>query len=108
MPIEVMHYLLPVYGFRFDKFAYITDAKTISTAEKKKLKGLDVLVLNALQHKEHISHLTLSEAIALAEEIGAKKTYFTHISHKLGLTRDVQNILPESISLAYDGLELDL
>ena len=107
-PIEVLHYKLPVYGFRFNSFAYITDAKTISDSELAKLKNLDVLVLNALQKKEHISHLTLDEAIRLAERIGAKHTYLTHISHNLGLAREVEPTLPESISLAYDGLRLEI
>lgn len=108
IPIEVMHYKLPVLGFRFADFAYITDAKTIEDQELEKLKNLDVLVLNALQHKAHISHLTLSEAIELASKIGANKTYFTHISHNLGLSRDIEPDLPEDMSLAYDGLQLEL
>jgi len=105
-PIEVMHHLLPVYGFRIDDFAYITDAKTISQPEKNKLKNLDVLVVNALQLKPHISHFTLEEAVAFSLEIGAKRTYFTHISHFLGLHETVEESLPEGIFLAYDGLIL--
>lgn len=108
VPIEVMHYKLPVLGFRFGDFAYITDAKTITDDELKKLENLNILVLNALQQKSHISHLTLSEAIELATRIGAKQTYFTHISHNLGLSREVETNLPENISLAYDGLQLEL
>jgi phosphoribosyl 1,2-cyclic phosphate phosphodiesterase len=105
-PIEVMHHLLPVYGFRIGDFAYITDAKTISTSEKAKLKGLSILVINALQIKPHISHFTLEEAIEMAKELGAKNTYFTHISHFLGLHEEVQAILPPTIHLAFDGLTL--
>ena len=108
LPVEVMHYKLPVYGFRFDSFAYITDAKTISEEEISKLAGLEVLVLNALQHKPHISHLTLSEALDLARRIGAKQTYLTHISHNLGLSREVESELPEGVSLAFDGQQLEL
>ena len=108
LPVEVLHYKLPVYGFRFGSFAYITDAKTIEATEIKKLQNLDVLVLNALQHDAHISHLTLTEAIDLAQEIGAKQTFLTHISHNLGLSREVEPGLPEGISLAYDGLQLEL
>ncbi|PIB35314.1 MBL fold metallo-hydrolase [Reichenbachiella sp. 5M10] len=105
-PVEVMHYQLPVYGFKVGSFAYITDAKTISSAEKEKLKGLDVLVLNALQIKEHISHLTLSEALDIVEELQPKKAYFTHISHYLGLHQEVEQSLPDHVSLAYDGLTI--
>ena len=107
-PIEVMHYKLPVFGFKIDRFAYITDAKTISEKEKDKIRGLDLLVLNALQKDPHISHFTLEEAIAMANELGAKQTYFTHISHKLGEHSDVEKELPDHIHLAYDGLNLSL
>ncbi|UXP31451.1 MBL fold metallo-hydrolase [Reichenbachiella agarivorans] len=102
-PVEVMHFQLPVYGFKIGSFAYITDAKTIADEEKEKLKGLDVLVLNALQIKEHISHFTLSEALALVNELKPKKAFFTHISHYLGLHQEVQKTLPPHVSLAFDG-----
>jgi phosphoribosyl 1,2-cyclic phosphate phosphodiesterase len=107
-PIEVLHYKLPVLGFKLNRFAYITDAKTIAPEEKKKLQGLDVLVLNALQHRPHISHLTLSEALELINELKPKKAYLTHISHNLGLTRDVEQTLPNNVQLAYDGLQINL
>src|SRR5690606_35908474 len=77
MPIEVMHFKLPVFGYRFGDFAYITDARTIPPRELDKLKGCRVLVLNALQKEKHISHLTLEEAIGIAKEVGAEQTYFT-------------------------------
>lgn len=104
VPIEVMHYKLPVFGFRFGDFTYITDAKTISEAEKEKIKGSKVLIINALQRETHISHFTLEEAIAMAEELGAEKTYFTHISHKLGKHEDISKELPAGVELAWDGL----
>lgn len=107
-PVEVMHYKLPVYGFRIGKFAYITDAKTISKEEKKKLFGLDVLVLNALQKEAHISHLTLAEALELIKEQQPKKAYLTHISHNLGLAQEVEPALPEGVSLAFDGLQIEV
>jgi len=107
LPIEVMHHKLPVFGYRLDGFAYITDAKTIADKEKKKLQNLDILVLNALQAEPHISHLTLDEAVGLAAELKAKKTYLTHISHKLGLHTEVAENLPENVFLAYDGLVLE-
>jgi phosphoribosyl 1,2-cyclic phosphate phosphodiesterase len=107
-PVEVLHYKLPVLGFVFDKFAYITDANFISEKEKEKLKGMDVLVLNALRREAHISHFTLDEAVALAKELGAKQTYFTHMSHQIGLHDDVCSELPEGIDLAHDGLVVKL
>ncbi len=107
-PIEVMHYKLPVYGYRINNFAYITDAKTIPDKEKEKLRGLDVLVLNALQRKPHISHLTLDEALALSAELKPGFTWLTHLSHSMGLSRDVAPLLPDNVALAYDGLQLTL
>ncbi|MEQ9375799.1 MAG: MBL fold metallo-hydrolase [Imperialibacter sp.] len=107
-PINVMHFKLPVFGFRIGDFTYITDANYISEEEKEKIKGSKVLVLNALQKAPHISHFTLDEAVALAQELKADQTYFTHISHKLGSHRDVSAQLPENIYLAYDGQQLTL
>jgi phosphoribosyl 1,2-cyclic phosphate phosphodiesterase len=107
-PIEVMHYKLPVLGFRIGDFTYITDAKTISEAEKQKIKGTKILVINALQIEKHISHFTFVEAIAFAKEIGADKTYFTHISHRLGRHQAILGLLTKNITLAYDGLVLEV
>jgi phosphoribosyl 1,2-cyclic phosphate phosphodiesterase len=107
-PIEVLHYKLPVLGFRVKDFTYITDAKTISEVEKEKIKGSKILVINALQRQSHISHFTLEEAIAFAQEIGAEQTYFTHISHRLGKHADVSAELPANIFLAYDGLQITI
>ncbi len=106
-PIEVMHYKLPVFGFRLKDFTYITDAKTISETEKNKIRGSKVLVLDALQKEDHISHLTLEEAIELAQELEIETTYLTHISHKMGLHKKVNAQLPENIKLAYDGLVIE-
>jgi phosphoribosyl 1,2-cyclic phosphate phosphodiesterase len=107
-PIEVLHYKLPVLGFRVKDFTYITDAKTISATEREKIKGSKILVINALQRQSHISHFTLDEAIAFAQEIGAEQTYFTHISHRLGKHADVSAELPANIHLAYDELQITL
>ena len=106
IPIETMHYQLPVYGFRVDNFAYITDTNYIREEEKEKLKNLDVLVLNALQKEKHISHYNLEEAIALIDELQPQSAYLTHISHKMGKHSDVQPSLPRNVHLAYDGLKL--
>lgn len=107
-PIEVMHYKLPILGFRVGDFTYITDAKTVSEKENEKIKGSKILVINALQKEEHISHFNLEEAISFAVEIGAEKTYLTHISHRLGRHEDISKELPKGIELAYDGLVLEL
>jgi len=108
IPIEVLHYKLPVLGFRINDFTYITDAKTVSDEEKEKIKGSKILVINALQKQNHISHFTLDEAIGFAREIGAETTYFTHISHRLGKHADIEAELPAGIKLAYDGLQMEI
>lgn len=106
IPIEVLHYKLPVFGFRIKDFTYITDANYIASEEKEKIKGSKVLVLNALQKKSHISHFTLEEALKLIEELKPERAYLTHISHKLGLHREVSKELPDHVQLAYDGLSV--
>ena len=107
-PIEVMHYKLPVLGYRVDDFAYITDAKTVTEIEKDKLKGVNTLLVNGLRHTEHISHFTLEEAIAFGKSLNITNIYITHISHYLGLHDEVSKDLPSGVQLAYDGLELEL
>ncbi len=107
-PIRVMHHQLPVLGFRFGDFTYITDANFIDEDEKDLIKGSKVVVLNALQKESHISHFTFEEAVELSKELGAEKTYFTHISHKLGLHRNINEELPDNIELAWDGLSVEL
>jgi phosphoribosyl 1,2-cyclic phosphate phosphodiesterase len=105
-PIPVLHYKLPVLGFRIGDFSYITDANHIPEESFALLEGTEILVLNALQKEPHISHFTLDQAIEQALRIGAKKTYFTHISHRLGLHDEVEKELPEGMFLAYDGQKL--
>ena len=107
-PIEVMHYKLPVFGFRINDFTYITDAKTVSDEELEKIKGSKILVVNALQRERHISHFTLQEAIDFVELVKPQKAYLTHISHKLGKHDEVMRELPPYIALAYDGLQIDI
>jgi len=107
LPVEVMHYKMPVMGFRIGNFAYITDAKTVSEESKALLRGVEVLVVNALQEEPHISHFTKEEAIAFSREIRPKRTYLTHISHRFGKHADIQNRLPEGFFAAYDGLVLE-
>lgn len=108
IPIPVMHYKLPVLGFRIGDFTYITDANFISEESIDLVRGTEILVLNALQKEDHISHFTLEEAVSMASRIGAKQTYFTHISHRLGLHAQIDEELPEGIALAYDGLTVTL
>jgi phosphoribosyl 1,2-cyclic phosphate phosphodiesterase len=107
-PIEVMHHKLPVTGFRINDFTYITDAKTITEESLLKISGTKILVINALQKEDHVSHLTFNEAIALANKIGAEKTFFTHMSHTLGLHSEIEKELPTHINLAYDGLSFEV
>ncbi|MFD2565742.1 MBL fold metallo-hydrolase [Pseudotenacibaculum haliotis] len=107
-PIEVIHGKLPITAYRFDDVAYITDLKTISDEEKKKLENLDVLIVNALRIEEHPTHLNLEEALAFVKELKPKKAYFTHISHKLGFHAEVEKLLPENVFLSYDGLVLSI
>ncbi len=108
VPIEVMHYRLPVLGFRFGDFTYITDAKTISEKEIQKIMGTKTLVINALQHSHHISHFTLEEALKMVERIKPETAYLTHISHKLGTHHEVEKKLPDNIKLAFDGLSITI
>jgi phosphoribosyl 1,2-cyclic phosphate phosphodiesterase len=107
-PINVLHHKMKVFGFRVGNFTYITDANFIAESEIDKIKGSKILVLNALQKTPHVSHFTLEQAVAMAHRIGAEKTYFTHISHKLGLHAEVEKELPERMFLAWDGLNLEI
>ena len=107
-PIDGLHYKLQVFGFRIVDFTYITDMNSISEEEIEKVKGTKVLVLNALQKQPHISHFNLEEAIELVSKIKPEKTYFTHLSHTMGLHEIVSKELPQDIELAYDGLEINL
>lgn len=108
LPIEVWHYKMPVFGFRFGDFTYITDANRIEASEKEKIRGSKILVLNALRKENHLSHFTLDEAVALAQELAVPQVYFTHISHQLGLHQQINKELPSHIQLAYDGLQVHL
>lgn len=108
MPIRVMHHRLPVFGYRIHGFTYITDANHIPSEELQKIQGTEVLVINALQNSPHISHFTLGQALEMVRIIQPGRAYFTHISHQLGLHREVEAKLPGNVFLAYDGLKLTL
>lgn len=106
-PVSVWHLKMPVLGFRFGKFTYITDANRIDDKELERIRGSEVLVLNALRKQKHISHFTLEEAIEVVQELKIPTAYFTHMSHQIGLHAEIEAELPDNIHLAYDGLELD-
>lgn len=108
LPINVQHLNMPVLAFRINNFTYVTDANYISDIELQKIKGSEVLVLNALRKEKHISHFTLSEAVALSNSLNISQTYFTHISHQLGLHKEVNEELPAGMQLAFDGQTLVL
>jgi len=107
-PIEVWHYKMPVYAFRFGNFTYITDANRIDEQQKEKIKGSEILVVNALRKEEHMAHFTLQEAVNLVKELEVSMGYFTHISHQLGRHDEVNTMLPPHIRLAYDGLLISI
>ncbi len=105
IPVLVWHLKMPVLGFRFGHFTYITDANRIDAEEREKITGSQAIVLNALRNEKHISHFTLDEAVEMVQQLQVPTAYFTHISHQLGRHTDVNKDLPQGIELAYDGLE---
>ena len=107
VPIRVMHYKLPILGYRIGRFAYITDALTIPESEYEKLKDIDVLVVNALRKKPHLSHQTLADALRIIDRVGPREAYLVHMSHHMGLTSEVEKELPAHVHFAYDGLVID-
>jgi phosphoribosyl 1,2-cyclic phosphate phosphodiesterase len=106
-PVEVMHYKLPVKGFRIGKLAYITDANYIPENEIKKLQGIDTLIINALRHQPHLSHFNLQEAVDMVDRLQPAQAFFTHISHLMGKHKKITSQLPDHINLAYDGLQIE-
>ncbi|MES1221539.1 MAG: MBL fold metallo-hydrolase, partial [Bacteroidota bacterium] len=107
-PIMVWHLKMPVLGFRFGKFTYITDANRIDDVEKEKIRGSEILVINALRKQKHVSHYTLGEAIDLVNELKIPRAFFTHLSHQMGLHAEVEKELPDGMHIAYDGLQLTI
>ncbi len=107
-PVSVMHAEMEVLGYKIDDFAYITDANIIADKEKEKLKGLKVLIINALRRKKHLSHFSLSEALKLIAELNPEQAYLTHISHEMGKYEDVSKELPKNVFLAFDGLKISM
>jgi phosphoribosyl 1,2-cyclic phosphate phosphodiesterase len=107
-PLPVMHLNMPVNGFRVNDFSYITDANAIPDTTLARLRGTRVLVLNALQREKHVSHFNLEEALSMAGKIGAERTYLTHVSHRMGLHKEVEKELPAGVMIGYDGLSINL
>jgi len=108
IPIEAQHYMMPVFGFRIKNFVYLTDVSAMSEAEKEKMKDADLIILDALRRKPHISHFNLEQALALLEELKPKQALLIHISHYMGLNDEVNKELPSHINLAYDGQVVNL
>ena len=107
-PIEVMHYKMPVLGFRLGDFTYITDAKTISEEEVLKVLGTKILIVNALHLSPHISHFNLEEALEFIAHINPEKAYITHISHLFGTHQQIEKLLPPNVFAAYDGMKIKI
>lgn len=107
-PVEVMHGKLPIVGFRIGKFAYITDAKTISEEERDKLRGLDVLVINALRDLDHFAHMTIEEALAMIRDLNPRQAFLTHMNHEAGRYEDLARRLPDNVQPCYDGLKISI
>jgi phosphoribosyl 1,2-cyclic phosphate phosphodiesterase len=108
MPIQVKHFVMPVFGFRIKNFVYLTDVSFISNSEKEKMIGADLIILDALRKEAHVSHFNLKQALSLLEELKPKQALLTHISHYMGLHDDVNNELPDNIKLAFDGQQVTL
>jgi phosphoribosyl 1,2-cyclic phosphate phosphodiesterase len=106
-PIEVQHGALPILGFRFGPLTYLTDVKTVGAAEMEKLAGTRYLIVNALQHRHHPTHMSLSEALDFVAAVAPERAWLTHVSHHLGRTADVEATLPPGVELAWDGLEIE-
>lgn len=108
-PVEVMHGAMAILGYRFGRFAYITDMKSIHSSELPYLRGVDTLVVNALRwEKPHQSHILVSEAIDFSRQIGARRTFLTHLTHLIGLHKEAEKRLPEGFHFAYDGLQIEV
>ena len=103
LPIAASHGMMTVYGYRFGRFAYLTDVKSVSDEGIEALRGVSVLVLNALFDRPHPTHLSIPEAVDVAREVGAERTFLTHLTHKFS-HRDLSNRLPDGVEPAYDGL----
>ncbi len=107
VPFRVNHGTLPILGYRIGSLAYITDAKTIPPESMELLEGIDILIVNALEDRNHPTHFSLSEATNLADSLSVKQVYITHMSHRMGRHLDKQKTLPSHITLGHDTLEIE-
>lgn len=108
LPIPVLHYKMPVLGFRIGNFAYVTDAKIIPESSMERLRGVEYLIINALRKENHISHFNLEEALAVVRQLKPKCAFLTHIGHQMGLASEVAGELPSNVQLACDNLEIEI
>jgi len=106
--LDVMHGSLPILGYKFGDFAFVTDASALGEKSKNMIRGIKVLVLSALRRAPHHSHFTLQQAVDLATELEIETTYLTHISHDMGMTSEWEKELPDHVFPAYDGLEINI
>jgi Metal-dependent hydrolases of the beta-lactamase superfamily I len=107
-PIKLRHYTLSCYAFRIGRFAYVTDLSELPDGAFQKLKGVDYLIIEALRHEKHYSHLSLPEAVSIAQKLNVKKAWFTHVSHVMGRTENINEDLPDNMQLAYDGMKIEI
>jgi len=108
IPLRVLHYRLPVLGFRIGDFAYVTDANYIAPEEIDKIRGIRHFVICALRRRKHISHFNLEQALEVIREVQPEKAWLTHISHMMGSSREMEAELPENVSMAWDMLRLEI
>ena len=108
IPVRAYHHHLPVFGFRINNFAYLTDIKTVPSEERQKLKGLEVLVVTCLRKEPHISHMNLNEALQFIEEIKPRQAYLNHLSHRFGLHAEEEHKLPENVKIGFDSLVVNV
>jgi len=108
LPIRVMHYKLPILGFKIGNFVYITDANFIEEAVIEQIKNSKVLVINALREKEHVSHYNFEGALEVIKKVQPEKAFLTHISHKFYKQVEIEKKLPPNVYVAYDGLKITI
>lgn len=107
-PVRVMHYKLPVLGFRIGKISYITDASKISSEELEKIIGSDIFIINSIRKTKHMSHFSLEEALQVARQSNVPEVYLTHLSHQIGTHSELNSQLPEGVHAAFDGLKISI
>lgn len=107
-PLSIMHYKLPILGFKAGNLVYITDAKVVPDETIEKIKGIDTLVINSLRIEEHISHMSLEQTLQVIERVKPRIAYLTHLSHDMGLHAEVERLLPDNVKIAYDNLTLSI